>query len=179
LLKKGAGVVAKKFGDEGSGGQSYWVYPWKAGRTYKFLNKVKPDGNGNTINTAYFYAPKLGHWKLIASFLRPQTDTWLTGAYSFLENFKDSNGFKTRKAFYSNQWFRDKNGGWYPLRTATFTGDDIAYRGYRVDYSGGADGGRFYLKNGGFFVGETPLKTDLNRDMSSKYPPDIDFSKLP
>ncbi|MDE6303693.1 MAG: DUF5077 domain-containing protein, partial [Paramuribaculum sp.] len=76
LLRKGKDVHIGEFGNEGSGGQSYLRYPWKAGQTYKFLMQVRPDGKGNTTYTAYFYATDEKEWKLIASFLRPQTDTW-------------------------------------------------------------------------------------------------------
>lgn len=31
-----------EFGNEGSGGQSYLKYNWKAGNTYKFLLQKKP-----------------------------------------------------------------------------------------------------------------------------------------
>ena len=37
LLRKGKNVHIGEFGNEGSGGQSYLKYPWKAGSTYKFL----------------------------------------------------------------------------------------------------------------------------------------------
>lgn len=37
LLKKGDKVHSVEFGNEGSGGQSYLQYNWKAGQTYKFL----------------------------------------------------------------------------------------------------------------------------------------------
>ena len=42
LLAKGEGVHAGEFGNEGSGGQSYLKYPWKAGVTYRFLLKGTP-----------------------------------------------------------------------------------------------------------------------------------------
>ncbi|WP_138431330.1 DUF3472 domain-containing protein [Fodinibius saliphilus] len=178
LLAKGDGVEAGEFGNEGSGGQSYWVFPWKPGNTYKFLNRVKPDGEGNTINTAYFYAPELGEWKLIVSFLRPKTDKWMTGIYSFLENFAASNGYKKRKGYYGNQWVRDKEGSWHEITGITFTGDKIANSGFRVDFSSGVDGKRFYLRNGGFEVGEVTLQTEFNRDATGT-PPDIAFDSLP
>src|SRR5699024_6604038 len=48
LVKKGGGVHAGKFGNEGSGGQSYLQYHWEAGNTYKFLLHGKPNGDGST-----------------------------------------------------------------------------------------------------------------------------------
>lgn len=87
LLRQGKDVHIGEFGNEGSGGQSYLKYPWKAGNTYKFLMQIRPDGNGNTTYTAYFYATDEKEWKLIASFLRPKTNTWYKRPHSFLENF--------------------------------------------------------------------------------------------
>ena len=45
-------------------------------------------------SSTYFKDPEEGDWRLIASFLRPQTDTWFAGPYSFLENFKPEEGYK-------------------------------------------------------------------------------------
>lgn len=178
LLKKGADVYTGEFGNEGSGGQSYLRYPWKAGETYRFLNSVEPDGNGNTIYTAYFLDPEIGEWMLIASFLRPKTDTWYKRPHSFLENFNPDYGNITRKAFYINQWARTTDGSWVELTEARFTGDDIANRGYRLDFAGGAEDGVFYLQNGGFFDAAIPLKSMHDRKPINS-PPVIDFTKLP
>jgi hypothetical protein len=151
LLSKGEGVHTGEFGNEGSGGQSYLKYPWKAGITYRFLLKGRPDGAGSTIYTAWFNDPEAGNWQLIASFKRPKTDHFLTRLHSFLENFSDTNGYLGRKCHYTNAWCLDKDGRWFPLTKARFTGDDIAKRGYRLDYAGGTEGNSFYLQNGGFF----------------------------
>lgn len=151
LLAKGEGVHAGEFGNEGSGGQSYLKYPWKAGITYRFLLKGTPDGKGNTVYTAWFNDPEVEKWLLIASFKRPKTDHYLTRLHSFLENFVDTNGYLGRKCHYANAWCLDKNGRRFELTKARFTGDDIAKRGYRLDYAGGAEGDHFYLQNGGFF----------------------------
>ncbi|MGV3503208.1 MAG: DUF3472 domain-containing protein [Adhaeribacter sp.] len=177
LLKKGEGVYTGEFGNEGSGGQSYFRYPWQAGTTYRFLNSVEPDGQGNTIYTAYFFAPEQGQWQLIASFLRPKTHTWYKRPHSFLENFLDTQGHLGRKAWFKNQWARDVAGNWVELDAARFTGDDIAKRGYRADRSGGQDQDRFFLRNGGFFDDSLELGTSFKR-LQTKLPPAIDFKAL-
>jgi len=151
LLSKGEGVHTGEFGNEGSGGQSYLQYPWKAGIPYRFLLKGVPDGHGNTVYTAWFNDPEAETWLLIASFKRPKTDHYLTRLHSFLENFIDTNGYLGRKCHFSNGWILDKDGNRFPLTKARFTGDDIARRGYRLDYAGGTEGPSFYLQNGGFF----------------------------
>lgn len=177
LLKKGEGVYTGEFGNEGSGGQSYLKYSWKAGTTYRFLNSVEPDGKGNTIYTAYFFAPEIGEWMLIASFLRPKTDTWYKRPHSFLENFIPESGRFARRVLYDNQWIADPNGNWVELTEAKFTGDDIARRGYRKDFAGGSDSGKFFLKNGGFFHQNTELQSMHQRPANGKKP-EIDFGKL-
>lgn len=58
LLKKGEGVYTGEFGNEGSGGQSFLRYNWQAETTYKFLLKGEPDGKGNTVYSAWFFAPE-------------------------------------------------------------------------------------------------------------------------
>lgn len=178
LLKKGEGVHGGEFGGEGSGGQSYWLYPWKAGETYRFLNRVKPDGKGATDYTAWFYLPEKKEWKLIASFKRPLTDKHLTGAHSFLENFSDRQGYIARGALYGNQWSCDVKGEWHEITGARFTGDDIAQRKYRMDYAGGVKGKEFFMKNGGFFAENVKLGSQFTRESTKGKKPSIDFSKL-
>lgn len=177
MLKKGKDVHTGEFGNEGSGGQSYLKYNWKAGNTYKFLLHGQPTGDNHTVYTAYFFAPEQNKWMLIASFSRPATNTWLTRLYSFLENFDPSTGHISRKAFYQNQWIRDKNGNWKAISRVTFTGDATANKGYRLDYSGGEDNGRFFLRNCGFFSDNTGLRTKFEHTASAK-PPVINFSSL-
>lgn len=178
LLKKGNNVYTGEFGNEGSGGQSYLIYPWKAGTTYQFLNSVEPDGKGNTRYTAYFMDPDVGNWILIASFLRPKTDTWYQRPHSFLENFIPESGNIQRSANYSNQWARNTNGDWVELTEAKFTGDDIAKRSYRKDYAGGEFKDAFYLQNGGFFDQFTELNSMHHRSKKG-LAPQINWEDLP
>lgn len=175
MLKKGKDVVTKEFGNEGSGGQSFLRYMWKAGETYKFLLKGEPVKNNYTNYTAWFFTD--GNWRLIASFSRPTTNTYLKRLHSFLENFIPETGNITRKAFYQNQWVRTKNGEWKPITNATFTYDNTAKQNYRIDYSGGAEGGKFYLRNCGFFSESTPYQSVFSHPVNSSAPK-IDFSKL-
>ncbi|EON78057.1 putative protein-signal peptide and transmembrane prediction [Lunatimonas lonarensis] len=178
MIRKGIDVYTGEFGNEGSGGQSYLRYPWKAGVTYRFLNSVEPDGKGNTIYTAYFYDPEMEEWLLIASFSRPKTDTWYSRPHSFLENFNPLYGHVGRKVLYENQWIGDEHGNWHPIGTATFTGDDIARRAYRLDFAGGAEGQRFFLQNGGFFHPHTEIGTAHTIPLPLKEP-QVSMEALP
>lgn len=178
MLRKGEGVHVGEFGNEGSGGQSYLIYNWTAGLTYKFLTQVRPDGKGNTIYTAYFYATDENRWRLIASFLRPKTNTWYRGAHSFLENFSPNQGYLTRFVEFANQWALGKDGKWHELTEANFTYDNTARAGVRLDYQGGLlNNNRFYLKNGGFFNQSTEYNTKFRR-LPEMRQPDIDFDSL-
>lgn len=178
LLKKGDNVFTGEFGNEGAGGQSYLVYPWKSGVTYQFLTSVEPDNYGNTTYTAYFKDPENTKWILIASFLRPQTRTWYTRAHSFLENFNAELGYLNREVQYQNQWVADENGKWFSIQKAKFTGDDIARRQFRLDADGGVKGPSFFLRNGGFFNSTTQLNSNFSLPPSTKKPT-IDFKSLP
>jgi hypothetical protein len=179
LLKKGAGVTTGEFGNEGSGGQSYLKYNWIAGNTYKFLLRGTPQNNNSTTYTAYFFAPELNQWQLIASFNRPETNTYLKRFHSFLENFSPEQGNKSREVLFGNQWYCDANGNWTEINSAKFTTDNTGTIGYRMDYSGGLfNNDSFYLKNGGFFNNFTKAQSVFTRPLHQKKP-NIDFKVLP
>ena len=179
LVRKGADVHAGTFGDEGAGGQSYLVYPWIAGNTYRFLLRAQPQAENHTRFTAWFYAPEQGRWQLVACWDRPATHTWLTHLHSFLENFEPEQGDKDRLAYYGNQWVADSTGRWTQLTHARFTGDNTARKGYRHDYAGGLHGHAFFLHNGGFFDTYTPLDSWFERPATNASSPPVDPANLP
>jgi len=176
LLKKGSGVHTGEFGNEGSGGQSYLKYNWKAGLTYKFLLKGMPDGKGNTDYTAWFFSPAEKTWMLIASFKRPKTSTYLKGFYSFLENFDPNRGNLTREVNFNNQWVYD--GAWKKIKEAKLTVDATYHAHQRIDATGGTTSSGYFLKMGGFFnVVEKPGTVFQFNNLNNE--PEIDFSTLP
>ncbi|MBC8768601.1 DUF5077 domain-containing protein [Arenibacter sp. BSSL-BM3] len=177
MLGKGEGVTTGEFGNEGSGGQSYKVFNWKAGNTYKFLLKGEPSVNNSTDYTAYFFDPETDKWNLIAGFRRPHTSTYLTRPHSFLENFRTEVGHLSRMGEYTNQWIYDTKGNWHELTSAKFTADATARKGSREDYAGGAIGNKFFMKNCGFFDEKTTMDTFHERTANG-IAPDIEFSLL-
>lgn len=178
LLRKGSGVTAGTFGGEGTGGQSYLRYNWKAGNTYKFLTRAKPDGAGSTVYTSWFFAPEEGSWRLIASFSRPNISTYLTRFHGFLENFDPAQGYLSRKAAWSNQWVRLASGSWSEVTEFKFTVDATAANQQRLDCTGGVENGHFFLKNGGFFNNGVAPQTLFTKPATG-IPPVIDFNALP
>ncbi|MCL1666871.1 DUF3472 domain-containing protein [Elizabethkingia ursingii] len=178
LNRAGSGVTIGEFGNEGSGGQSYYKYNWTAGQTYKFLLKGEPDGTGKTDYTAWFLSPDTTTWKLIASWKRPQTSTYLKGFYSFVENFNPENGYMGRKAEFKNQWVRTSAGNWQAVSAAKFTVDATYNAQQRIDAMGGTNGNSFFLQNGGFFSTIVAPGTQFSVTAPTQTP-DIDFSTLP
>lgn len=178
LVRKGPNVTAGNFGGEGTGGQSYLVFPWVAGTTYKFLTKAQPDGAGATNYTNWFHAPENGQWVLMAEWTRPNTTTHLGGLYSFVEGFLSDNGYLGRKALFGNQWVRAPGGSWTEVTSAYFDGDATAKNEQRLDFDGGVEGGLFMLRNGGFFSDGGEAYVTLNRPATGTAP-NIDLASLP
>lgn len=180
LVRRGAGVHVGEFGNEGSGGQSYMHYPWEAGRTYRFLTEVRPDGPERTLFTGYFCGHD-GVWRLVASFLRPEPgkreETHYTGMHSFLENFDPEQGFRERRVLFGNQWAVTTDGRWIELTEGRFTTDNTGRSAIRLDYDGGVDDGRFYLRNCGFFDGAVPYGARFTRPATGRRP-DVDLRAL-
>ena len=178
LIKKGTDVTAGRFGGEGTGGQSYMLFNWQAGTTYKFLTRGKPDGTGNTVYTSWFFAPEVGNWKLIAVWTRPNTNKYLTGFHGFLENFYPEQGYRQRKAHWSNQWVRLANGAWSEVTEFKFTVDATGTNKQRLDYAGGTENGKFFLQMGGFFTDNINPATLFTRAPTGLQP-NIDLNALP
>lgn len=179
LLKKGKDVNTGEFGNEGSGGQSFRRYMWNAGNTYRFLTRINPSEttDGSTEYTAYFFAPEIGKWELIASFRRPQTQTYARNFHSFLENFMTGTGHIQRGVSFSNQWVCDTDGIWHPISKAKYTADATARKANRIDYMAKAGEGKFYLANCGFFSPNAAFDQyfEIEKPLS---PPQIDFEGL-
>jgi len=178
-LARGGKVHVGEFGNEGSGGQSYLVYPWKTETTYRFLTKVEPDGKGNTVYTSWFGDKGAGEWLLIASFRRPKTDTHLSRFHSFLESFSPSHGYIGRRAFYGGVCVRDVQGKWHACAGARFSVDPTGGGRHRLDFTGGAEGQRFFLRNCGFFNETGRPGTIFNRAVTGVADPGIDLQALP
>lgn len=176
----GENVVAQRFGGEGTGGQSYFIYNWKAGNTYKFLSQAIPDGAGNTLYSSWFYAPEVGSWKFMATWKRKETtaNKYFTGFHSFLENFNNNTGYLGRSVNYDNVWVKGEMGEWKEITTAKLNGDNIASINYRQDFAGGLRNNKFYMQNGGFFSPQVLLNTVYNKTPLG-IAPNVDLTTLP
>ncbi len=168
LVAKGEGVEASVFGNEGTGGHSHLVYPWKTGEAQKFVVAVKPDGT-HTLYSGYWFHPDEKAWKLIASFRAPKDGKWLRSLHSFSENFGGSNGHLQRKALYGPQWIATDSGKWIELTEAKFS-HDATGKANRMDRFMGVEDGHFFLSHGGFIAGSTTFGEAFTRPASKEAP---------
>lgn len=178
LVSKGEGVIDNAFGGEGTGGQTYLSYNWVAGTTYRFITRARPDGKGGSDYSAWFFAPETGKWRYIATWKRPAISTYLTRVHSFLENFIDTLGYTERRVQFGNQWARNVSGAWSEVTAGRYTGDATATNAQRMDYAGGLENGKFYLRNGGFFAGYVKTGQNFTRPATGQAPA-VDVNALP
>lgn len=174
LVAKGEGVDAGDFGNEGTGGHSHLVYPWKTGTVQRFLLGAKPVDDTHTLYAGYWWHPERNDWLLIAAMKAPKDGGWLSRLHAFSENFWGSTGHIQRKALYGNQWIRTADGRWIELKAATFS-HDATGKADRMDRFMGVEDGRFFLSHGGFVEGSTKFGERFERPSSGQAP---DF-KLP
>jgi hypothetical protein len=172
LVKKGEGVVSGDFGNEGTGGHSHWVYPWKTGERQRFLVTAQPTDATHTIYSGFYFHPEKKAWIVISSWRAPKEGGYLHGLYSFSENFGGSNGHLRRKALYGNQWIHIHGARWTELTTATFSHDPTG-RADRLDRFFGIEGGEFFLSHGGFVPGFSKYGEKLERTGSGLRPSDF------
>lgn len=172
LIAKGEGVVAGDFGNEGTGGHSHLVYPWKTGEKQRFLVTAKPTDATHTIYAGYYFHPEKKQWMLISSWQAPHDGSFLRGLYSFSENFGGSNGHLRRKALFGNQWLRTSGGEWIEQTTASFSHDGTG-KADRLDRFMGVEAGQFFLSNGGFVPGFTKYGDKFTRPAGGKPPTDF------
>jgi hypothetical protein len=146
LIYKDEKVRTRRFGGEGTGGQSFFDYDWKAGQTYRFLVTAKRDGQ-RTEYAGYFYLPEDKTWKHLVTFSTVTGGRNLRGYYAFIEDFKRDrvSTTKIRKAHFGNGWVQTTRGEWVALRRARFTADSNPV----MNIDAGVDGDRFFLATGG------------------------------
>ena len=191
LLHQGHGVRVGRFGNEGTGGQSFLDFDWQIGATYRFLVTATVEAN----RTAYagWFAPSTGDgepstgdgepstgddepaagdgkpaaWRHLVTFSTPNGGKPLRGYYSFVEDFRRNrlSAAQTRAAAFGPGWVQNAAGNWQPLTAAQFSAD--ANPATNIDAAAAA--GRFLLKTGGDVQN---THTALGGRMTLEGPPD-------
>jgi len=175
LLYKDDAVRVGRFGNEGTGGQSFLDFDWQIGETYRFLVTAAP-ADKRTEFTAWFYPLAEKKWKKLVTFstitATPKSNVQtLSGYYSFVEDFR-RNRVSTehiRRAAYGNGWIRDTEGKWQSIESARFTADSNPAT--NIDAGHGA--GRFFLATGGETKNEgVKLREPIELPKAERKPPE-------
>lgn len=163
-IASGKDVRVKRFGGEGTGGQSFYDYEWEIGESVRFVVYARPDGETRTQYAGYIYIPKESRWQHLATFSTLANGHLLRGYYSFVEDFL-RNGKSARivhRANCGNGWIlANTDGGqeWMPLTKGRFTADNTP----TLNIDSGAAGDRVFLQTGG----DTENKNTKLRETSS------------
>lgn len=168
LLYQGEGVRIGRFGGEGTGGQSFFDYDWKVGETYRLLVTAKVEDK-RTAFGAHFFLPEKKEWKHLVTFSTLTAGKYLSGYYSFIEDFRRNriSATKVREARFGNGWVKTKDGRWIALTRAQFTAD----RNPVTNINAGIVGDRFLLVTGGDAQNtSTPLWQSMNGPSTNKIP---------
>ncbi len=173
MLSHADDVLAKRFGGEGTGGQSFFEYPWKVGTTYRFLVKAATAGK-KTSFAGYFYLPEKKTWKHLVTFRTTTGGTRLESPYSFIEDFRRDgrSANEVRRALFGNGWVGNVNGSWMPLEKARFTASGASWEA-KDTIDAGTVRDRFYLQTGGDTRTTTKLLGWIDCQGHGKQPPDV------
>lgn len=145
-LYHGEGVRIRRFGGEGTGGQSMMDFAWRLGEPVRMAVSCAPDGDHRTAYTCWVWRDDA--WFRMATFstLVGGDKATLRGPYSFLEDFRRNveSKFQVRAATFSRLWaFSD--GAWHDSKSAQFTADGNTLT--TIDAGPAPDG--FWLATGG------------------------------
>ena len=176
MLHKGEGVRVGRFGNEGTGGQSFFDYDWKAKETYRFLVTARADGTDRTAYSGFMFVPEDKAWKRLVTFSTLTKGELLKGHYSFIEDFRRNkvSTTKVRKAQFGNGWVKTTKGEWEPLLKARFTADSNPV----LNIDAGPSGQKFFLATGGATENKTTkLRDVITREADGPKPP-ADLPKM-
>ena len=174
VLYEGEDVRVSRFGNEGTGGKSMFDYRWKVGETYRCMVRTSVEGDRTTY-AAYFYLNEREKWKHLATFQTITGGDYLSGYYSFVEDFmrRGDSPKNVRRARYGNGWVKSKEGQWQPLARATFTAD----RTPTMNIDAGVEAGRFFLQTGGDTKNHTPLRSKMTCSVEQMSRPEVSFEE--
>ncbi len=170
MLHKDDAVRVGRFGNEGTGGQSFFDFDWKIGTTYRFLVTSTPDGPERTAFAGYFYQPEKKAWTHLVTFSTIAGGKPLSGYYSFVEDFRRNkiSTTKARKAHFGNGWVKTEGGDWKAITKSRFTADANPV----TNIDAGNDEAGFYLITGGNTQNTTTkLAETIERKQGSEKPP--------
>ena len=179
VLHSDPDVRIKRFGGEGTGGQSMWNYNWRVGETNRFCLRAKVQGE-KTAYAAYFFVPGEKRWKHLATFRTTTKGSPLKGYYSFIEDFRrDTKSVsEVRRARFGNGWVKPVDGDWVPLTQALFTASGATWES-KENIDAGLSRNEFYLATGGDTKMSMQLREKITRPATGHTPPEIPPESTP
>lgn len=173
VLYQADDVAVRRFGGEGTGGQSFFNYDWKIGQTCRFLVKAAISEK-RTAYEAHFFLPESNSWKHLVTFRTTTGGDQIEGLYSFIEDFRRDfkSAGEVRRATFGNGWVRDVQGRWTPLAKAQFTASGAQWEA-KETIDAGSLKNVFYLQTGGQTKRTTDLRAWIERDLGDEPPPKI------
>jgi hypothetical protein len=175
LLYEGAGVRIKRFGGEGTGGQCMAPFAWRIGETNRFALQAEVQGE-KTAYSAWLFDLSANGWRRLATFRTRTGGKWLSGYYSFVEDFRrDGKSVnEARRARFGHGWVHTRTGEWKPLARARFTASGATWEA-KENIDAGASGDWFYLVTGGDTKRSRELRSSMSLDTSNAAPPSLSF----
>lgn len=136
LIQKGAGVQTRRFGGEGTGGNSMRPYDWKLGDVVKFLVVQKDDEPGFRQIAGYVFNESTGKWELLSCWRTQANSNGLGVSCSFVEDFQRNyeSTKHVRRAAFGPVFSRGGDGQWVQAETFRFTGDPTPSDHVKADY---------------------------------------------
>lgn len=176
LLYRDEAVRVGRFGGEGTGGQSFFDYPWQIGTTYRLLVTSRVDDR-RTEFSGWFFVPEEKKWRKLVTFATLASGKPMDGGYSFVEDFR-RNGESaklTRSARFGNGWLQTLDQGWRPVTTARFTADGNP----ATNINATVRAGRFLLSTGGDVTSDDlPLRSRVELPTTADAAPPDDVRSL-
>lgn len=164
---------AERFGNEGTGGKSFYKYPWKLKEKMKFLVIWKPIDDKFKQISGYFYDNHAKKWELIACWKTHRAAKEFSQAVSFVEDFKrdGESATKEREAAFGPVFVYTSEKKWVQTAKAGFTADPTDSPAVACDWS--PEWKAYVLKTGGKTkTGDFKLwaTQDMPKDSASKAP---------
>lgn len=136
LIQAGENVRTRRFGGEGTGGNSMAPFDWKEGETLRFLVVQKDDAPGFRQIAGYVYDQKKAGWKLISCWRTQSARRNLSYSSGFVEDFMrnyQSTRF-TRRCAFGPVFSRGADGKWVQATDFRFTGDPTPSDHIRAEF---------------------------------------------
>lgn len=181
-LDKGENVEIERFGGEGTGTKSM-IYEshWQCDNWVQFITTCRPErlnikakgSHGqdtiveytNTLVSAWYKEANEQEWHYLSTLREASRNHYMSGWYSFLENFTDDGGNIYRRAYYRNGFLHSlTDNKWYPRNQVGFGHTQGKPEHPRYDYGHGVTAqypNCFYLEQGGYSLNANDSATTL------------------